>query len=1347
MRATKRAGRGSVALAVGVAAVVLAAAAAAQPPIATQQVGAGLSIGSVAQPTLFSSAGNAECEASPSTSHCASYTITVRNEGGRETGIAKVGDTETCAPGSWSAASPPTEFEYEWLRELQFGLGGYSTKVVGTGPTYTINGGPPNTANDEGFAITCRVTATNAAGSTVVHSQPLRVEPLPTAGSGAAFGLPTTLDSSGGHFSSPEVHRVGSIFLDTTASVGESLVCDPGEWTLTGTDGGIGSSLAYRWLVNGVPLNAKFKEEAGSLEVPAGAEAKAIQCEVGSVLGASTVQPQTGVFAASVNRVAIGVGAESAPWIGSAGEPQIAKVTLSDTPAISGVELKAKDILPPGVTAEDVEGQNFASHISPSVHETQDLPCDLGTLTCSVPVSLRPGEGFQMQVLVTVQQAGGEIGANTVDVSGGSIASRSSAEEPPGKVVSASIGEGDPPFSVRGFSLQPFSVAGLPDTQAGDRPNTLSTGIQLPTVPPGGVPADGANARDIRVTLPPGLVGNPLAAERCLESDVTHLACPTSSQVGALNFVEDSASFAKVGDEFFPLFNTVPEAGYPAELGSKYLTHSFELFANLVRAPVADGGYTIQVTSTAPLTTPISTALITVFGDPRGRLSGARGPAFLTNSSACGLTPTATIEADSWQETGSYKKIADVPVLPPGQTITGCELLQFGPSIAFEPETARADSPSGYRFELVVPQSPDVYPILATPPLKDATVTLPEGLVPNPAQADGLAGCTPQQIDVEGEAIDGFGHEDGEPHLTPGNCPLASKIGTVAVATPVLDHAVEGSVYLGTPECSPCGNEDAQSGKLIRLYIEAKDKQAGVVVKLLGHATLDPQSGRVRASFEDNPQFPVSRFSLNFKGGPRAALANPQACGTHTTTSDLKPWSAPQTPDATPSAEFSIDSGANGGACVSGEAAEPNAPSFEAGTTQPLAGSYAPFVMRLSRADGTQRLKQLDLALPPGLTGKLAGVQECSDAAIAAAGSKSGAAEKASASCPASSEVGTVTVGAGAGSSPYYTSGKAYLAGPYKGAPLSLAVITPAVAGPFDLGTVVVRAALHVNPRTAQVSAVSDEIPHILAGIPLDVRSIAFKLDRDQFTLNPTSCEAMAISGRATALGGDVAELTNRFQVGGCKGLDFAPRLGLRLFGKTGRGAHPRFRALLRMKSGEANISRAAVTLPRSEFLDQAHIRTICTRVQFAAGSGNGAQCPKGSVYGHAKAWTPLLDAPLSGPVYLRSSNHKLPDLVAVLGGQITVELAGTIDSVHGGIRNRFEVVPDAPVSKFMLTMQGGKKGLLVNSRNVCAHTYRATARFTAQNRMARNLRPALRNSRCGKAERKHHRRHRRHGR
>jgi hypothetical protein len=414
----------------------------------------------------------------------------------------------------------------------------------------------------------------------------------------------------------------------------------------------------------------------------------------------------------------------------------------------------------------------------------------------------------------------------------------------------------------------------------------------------------------------------------------------------------------------------------------------------------------------------------------------------------------------------------------------------------------------------------------------------------------------------------------------------------------------------------------------------------------------------------------------------------------------------------------------------------------------PSAGAYTPFNLKLTRTDGTQLLNGIDTVLPPGLTGKLAGIPYCPEANLAVAAARSnpseGAIEQQSPSCPLASEVGTVNIGAGAGPTPVYVQGHAYLAGPYKGAPLSLAIVTPAVTGPFDLGVVVVRTALNVNLETAQIHAVSDSFPTILHGIPLDLRSVSLSLSRPSFTLNPTSCNKMTVLGLISSPSAPATQVQSPFQVGGCTALAFKPRLKLSLKGATKRTGHPALKAVLTYPPGSsANIAKAQVSLPHSEFLDQSNIGTVCTQPELKAQA-----CPAKSIYGKAKAWTPLLDKPLEGPVYLGVGyGHKLPDLVADLNGQIRVLLNGKVDTdAQNGLRNTFETVPDAPVTKFVLEMQGGpKKGLLVNSEDICRKQQRVGIQFTGQNGKVENLNPKIGNS-CGAKKKKGKSKHRKAG-
>jgi hypothetical protein len=957
---------------------------------------------------------------------------------------------------------------------------------------------------------------------------------------------------------------------------------------------------------------------------------------------------------------------------------------------------------------------------------------------------LDPSERVEFTVGVDVADFGEDLTLDTVATVEGGGAPTVSITTP--TTISASPVAFDILPGASGFSAALTEADGSSSTQAGGHPNQLTIDITFPIA---GKPdeaqgfhlvgADGG-VRDVQTSLPRGLIVNPLATPtRCTEAQLETGKCPDSSAVGLVNVL--TIILNPTADPA-PLYNMVAPPGTAASLGfSAADTGIFHLLGG-----VHAGDYALSADSRDILSRNGNQVLgvrVQLWGDPSSSIHDfARGgcaanadavvpcPApekqntpFLSLPTSCTSELTLRAAADSWRSPGVFHErsgqVIDADGNPTG--VAGCNALEFSPTLKARPTTNVADSPSGLSADLHIPQSNDLG-TLATAHLRKAVVTLPEGLVLNPSGANGLAGCSSAQIGIDPQS----GLADGNAPA----CPDASKIGSVEVDTPLVDHPLPGSVFVATPHDNPFAS-------LLAVYVAVDDPRTGVVVKLAGHVEADPQTGRLTTIFDDGPQVPFEDFKLEFFGGAAAPLRTPATCGSYSTTSELTPWSAPDSgPPATPSDTYAIDQ-APAGDCASNEAALPNAPSFNAGSVSAIAGSYAPFVLNLRRNDATQQFSAVSLTPPPGLVGKLAGTPYCPDSALAAAAAKSGNQEKAAPSCPAASQVGTADVAAGAGPAPYYTQGKVYLAGPYKGAPLSMAIVTPATAGPYDLGTVVVRSALQIDPETTRITAVSDPIPQILQGIPLDVRSAQVKLDKPEFTLNPTSCNPMSVGGRLLSTLGQAAPLSDPFQVAECGRLTFKPQLALSLKGDTKRGGHPALRAVLSYPKGaSANIAKASVALPHSEFLEQAHIKTICTRVQFAANA-----CPGGSVYGRARAVTPLLDQPLEGPVYLRSSSNPLPDLVADLNGQIHVVLAGRIDSVKGGIRNTFEAVPDAPVSKFVLEMQGGKKGLLVNSRNLCKSVNKANVLFDGQNGKTYDSRPALKNSCKGKAKGKKHRR------
>lgn len=908
-----------------------------------------------------------------------------------------------------------------------------------------------------------------------------------------------------------------------------------------------------------------------------------------------------------------------------------------------------------------------------------------------------------------------------------------------------------------GFTIS--KADGTPETRAGVHPYEISTSFQVNTFENSeSVVLPDGQLKSLRVELPAGLVGNPTAVPRCPLANFneivenTYTTCPNSTAVGISGVSSELTPNPGVEKAFYyvPVYNLVPPPGSVAKLGFVVLGIPVVIDVRVNPQPPYNVVATVENASQAAF---VYGATLSLWGNPAnpahdplrgtciesengapGKPPASRGNCpvaisedpFLTLPRSCTGPLRTHFEARSWQSPAAPPFEATVATAP---GMTGCSGLAFAASVESSPTTQSAETASGLYFNLDIQDEGLVTPEgTAQSDVQKAVVTLPEGMTVNPSAGNGLEGCSEEQL------------ARVAPTSSPGEgCPEASKIGSVEVETPLLEGKVlHGALYVATQDTNLVHS-------MLAVYLVIKDPELGILVKLPGRLEADPITGRLTTTFGEAPyevpQFPFGHLRFRFREGPRGPLVTPPSCGTYATETQFSPWSggAPFSPPSS----FEINSGIDGGACPSGMPSFH--PGFLAGSTNNAAGAFSPFELRLTRQDGEQEITRFSSALPPGLLAKLAGVGRCSDAAISAAGAKSGREELANPSCPASSKVGRVLVGAGVGSTLTYVPGSIYLAGPFAGDPLSVVVITPGVAGPFDLGTVVIREALNVDPITAEAKvdgAASNPIPHILKGIPLRVRDVRAYIDRPDFTVNPTNCNPSAT--RATLFGSaadlfspaddNSAGLSSRYQAASCSSLAFKPKLSLKLSGGTKRSDYPALRAELKAPAGDANIGRAAVTLPHSAFLAQEHIRTVCTRVQFAAN-----QCPKGSVYGRARAFSPLLDEPLEGPVYLRSSSHPLPDLVVALHGLVDIDLIGRIDSQKGRIRTTFEGVPDAPVSKFVLSMQGGKKGLVVNSRSLCAAPSRAVALFTGQNGKLRELTPVVKPD-CGKRK-KHHQR------
>lgn len=830
----------------------------------------------------------------------------------------------------------------------------------------------------------------------------------------------------------------------------------------------------------------------------------------------------------------------------------------------------------------------------------------------------------------------------------------------------------------------------------------------------------------VRVDLPVGLAVNPGATARCpIETfEASAANCAENTIVGESGVTAWAAIPLSPLNELtaVKVYNLVPRPGQPARFGLELLGNEVFLEGDIDWSGDYHEGFTIQVPHALPLNLgPLNGLIEGLIVKDRLVFNGRAGDGtFLTSPSTCngraflesGSQYSTYLKAMSYAEVEAGARFpqdagaALESPIPPGTSPKNCNTIPYTPSIEVAPGTDETNSPAGAQVTVAVPH-------IAKPTgqddstTKEATVTLPAGMGINPsaaAEPNNLATCDDGQFPL---------------HSTlPITCPANSRIGTAAIGTAALPEGeLEGPVFIAKQLST-----DPASGNEYRIFLDAHSDRYGVDVRLVGHVFADPTTGQLRTKITEIPQVPFTSFRLNFVGGEQAVLSSPMTCGPNTSTAAMTPWSG--NPAATPTSNFILHATPGGGGCASTLAARPFAPSFAAAPKSNKAGAYSPLHITLGRGNGQQELKAATVALAPGMIGKLAGIPYCSPGAIAAAAGTSGAEQQAHSSCPAQSEVGVAKVQAGTGPTPLSITGKVFLSGPYHGAPLSLAIVTPATAGPFDLGTVVVKVALFVDPETTQVTAVSDPIPDVFGGAQLSIRQIELNLNRKEFTLNPTSCAKLQTTATVNGGGGNPASssawssygASAGFQASACEALEFQPQLSIRFLGgrkATKRVGHPSLQATLEARKGDANIAAATVTLPPSEQLDQSHIKTICTRVQLAAN-----QCPAASVYGHASATSPLLEKELSGPVYLVSSDHTLPDLLADLQGQVDVRLHGVIKSVgkKSRIQTSFAPIPDVPVSKFTLTMEGGKKGLLVNSKDVCTKRYFSRVEFNAQN-------------------------------
>jgi hypothetical protein len=858
-----------------------------------------------------------------------------------------------------------------------------------------------------------------------------------------------------------------------------------------------------------------------------------------------------------------------------------------------------------------------------------------------------------------------------------------------------------------GIAVSITNRDGTPDLQAGSHPFAYTSTLAINTEDREGNTAPaGGDVKDIEASLPPGFVGDPSATPQCTQEEFRanfagnllgfEESCPDASQIGIIE-----VSFGAV--KFYPeVYNLVAQRGYPAEFGFRVLG------VPVVIVPRVRTGSDYGITATfqdLPDALTFTAGKLTLWGVPadaghnteRGPCWGSSGyfdgvrvggecptrgvsRPFLSLPTSCDGPLHFSARVDSYENPGVY---SEATTTTPG--LTGCDKLAFAPDVVTQPEPAQAASPSGLSVEIQVPQTYGNPQGLAESNLKDTTVTLPAGVAVNPSAGDGLAGCSEAQ----------FGLHDAEEVL----CPEASKVGTVEVTTPLLLNPLRGGVYLAQ-QGNLAGNGSNPFGSLLALYLTVRDPQSGVLVKLAGEVTPDPATGQLVTRFLENPQVPFDSLKLSFFAGPRAAIVNPALCGSYTTSTEMTPWSggAPATPGWT----FQISSGPGGAACT---ATQPFFPQLVSGTVSNQAGAFSPYSLTFFRADGEQNLARIQITTPPGLLGSLSGVTLC------------GEPQAQQGTCGPESLIGKVTVGVGAGSNPYYVTGKAFLTGSYNGAPYGLSFVVPALAGPLNLGTVVVRAAVNVDPHTAALTVTSEPLPQILQGVPLNIRAVNVTLDREHFIFNPTNCNSLAIDATLTSALGASVPVSTHFQATNCTSLGFDPKFTVTTSGKTSRSGGASLDARIQVPSSvlQANIARVKVELPKALPSRLTTLQKACTAHVFEA---NPAACPSASLVGYAKATTPLLPVTLTGPAYFVShGGEAFPSLIVVLEGYgVRVDLVGsTFISKKGITSSTFASVPDVPVSTFELYLPEGTYSALAANGNLCKQKLSMGTELVAQ--------------------------------
>jgi hypothetical protein len=821
--------------------------------------------------------------------------------------------------------------------------------------------------------------------------------------------------------------------------------------------------------------------------------------------------------------------------------------------------------------------------------------------------------------------------------------------------------------------------------------------------------------RNLSLQLPPGLLGNPQAIAQCPDVDFASIgsnnvnACPADSAIGvALVTLNLASPPLGVFTEAVPVFNLVPAPGEPARFGLEDTKVPIILDTS-VRTD-GDYGVTVTIRNTTQAAQLLS-SLVTLWGEPENPSHDAsRGWACLrdkeVNGEACSpsresaATPFLTLpssclgaidtqlDTEAWNGTTAEAGFSFQNSLgEPLSSLQGCEAVPFNPALSVQPveeqegrapraTATNASTPAGLGLSVSLPAEEGG---LGEAALRSATVTLPEGMQLSPSAANGLTACSEQEIGYEGRSNSEDPFSPGAPEPSrfssaPAACPESSKVGLVHVNSPDLAHELEGGVYIAEQNNNPFGS-------LFALYIAAEDPLSGIRVKLAGEVHLNEATGQIQSTFSDTPQVPFESFSLRFFEGQRASLSTPALCGTYAAQASFTPWSSPSA--LSREASFQITSGANGSACSD---PEPFSPSLQAGSTTSQAGAYSSFTLTLGRPDGDQALRTLSVHLPPGIAAMLSSVAPCPEP------------QAAQGQCPGQTEIGHSTALSGLGSEPVSLPGTAYLTGPYEGAPFGIEVVTPAVAGPFNLGVVTVRSRINVDPHTAQVTITSDPIPTIIKGIPAQIKALNVTVDRPGFEFNPTSCSPMSITATLTGARGATANVSSPFQAANCQRLPFKPKLTASSKGQASKADGANFDVKVESKGlGQANIAKVRLQLPKALPARLTTLQKACTEGAFNA---DPASCPEGSVIGRATIHTPVLSSPLTGPAYLVShGGAAFPDVEFVLQGEgIILVLDGKTQIKNQVTYSKFESAPDAPFTVFETILPAGPHSALTTN-------------------------------------------------